>query len=49
MKNINKLKQISDLLEQGHTFEDKELKKLVNKLDDFELIELFNYCNSKGV
>ena len=32
MNTLNKLKQISDLLDQGHTLEEKELKKLVNKL-----------------
>lgn len=48
MKTLNKLKQISDLLEQGHTLEETELKKLINKLSEFELIELFSYCNKKG-
>ena len=49
MKNIDKLKAIANLLNEGFDFDSKQVSKLVDKLNPIELVELFNYCERVGV
>lgn len=46
---LEELKRISDELENGNVFNEQKAQKLINKLSESELVELFNYCLKKEV